>query len=114
MSAAKFWIAITGVGSLSAMLGCGPATPTREKPTSDEIRQMRAQVEAEKPAAPSRPQAVAMAASVYRPWGVKETAVDALGRIGEVAVAPLMRALSDADPRRARKPRGAVADWAAR
>jgi len=70
----------------------------REKPTSDEIRQMRAQVEAEKPAQ-AVPQTVASAPIVYRPWGVKETAVDALGRIGEVAVAPLIQALSDSDPR---------------
>jgi HEAT repeat protein len=67
----------------------------REKPTSDEIRQMRAQVEAEQPAAPSASQA---ASSIYRPWGVKETAVDALGRIGEVAVVPLIQALADPDP----------------
>ena len=92
--------------AVAALCGCGDSTPSKDKPTSDEIRQMRAQFEPEKTAEPT----VVVAASptfpaqpsgaqLYHPWGVKETAVDALGRIGEGAVPNLIDALSASDPR---------------
>ncbi len=86
-----------------ALSGCGQAAPEKPKPTVKEILAARASVEAEKPSQPATistttaPAGVSL--SLYRSWGVKETAVDALGRIGEAAVPQLIAALSDADPR---------------
>ncbi len=92
--ALSFLLAITLVMSA----GCGPMTATKEKPTADEIRQIQATVETQKPALAMTP-APSLQQQIFRPWGVKETAVDALGRIGASAVPTLITALSDANPR---------------
>jgi HEAT repeat protein len=42
---------------------------------------------------------VSKSETMYRPWGIKETAVDALGRIGGNAVPTLISTLNDPNPR---------------
>ncbi|HEY1601981.1 MAG TPA: HEAT repeat domain-containing protein [Pirellulales bacterium] len=93
-------VAVLATVTIAAALtsaGCGQIAAVKEKPTTDEIRQIQATVEAQKPALDATPSITQQA--IYRPWGVKETAVDALGRIGESAVPTLITALSDANPR---------------
>jgi len=80
-----------------AASGCGNAPESRGKPDQKEMQQIRASVEPDKP-----PQSLIPTLNlqtVYQPWGVKETAVDALGRIGAGAVPPLIAALHDPNPR---------------
>ncbi len=77
--------------------GCGKATSDKGKTDLDEMRQMQAVVET--PAAESVGSAAWMMPNLYRPWGIKETAVDALGRIGENAVPTLISTLNDPNPR---------------
>ncbi|HEY4312630.1 MAG TPA: HEAT repeat domain-containing protein [Pirellulales bacterium] len=77
--------------------GCGKATSDKGKPTSDEMRQMQAVAEAPRQNLLA-PQPGLMP-NLYRPWGIKETAVDALGRIGENAVPTLISTLNDPNPR---------------
>lgn len=77
--------------------GCGKAASTKGKPTVDEMKQMQAMVETP-PVNPLAPPPGRME-NVYRPWGIKETAVDALGRIGGNAVPTLISTLNDPNPR---------------
>lgn len=99
------WVLAVLAALAIALSGCGQAAPEKPKPTVEEIRAARASVEVEKPVQPpmistttqSVPSGVTL--SLYRSWGVKETAVDALGRIGAAAVPELTAALSDTDPR---------------
>jgi hypothetical protein len=86
------------VVTLVATGGCGQQTATREKPTEDEIRQLQAKVDPPKPMQPFATPAPSSADPLHRQWGVKETAVDALGRIGEGAVPTLIQTLSYQDP----------------
>ncbi|MES1213802.1 MAG: HEAT repeat domain-containing protein [Singulisphaera sp.] len=81
-----------------AATGCGRATSSKGKPTTDEMRQMQAAVETP-PVNPFAPPPGRSPDNVYRPWGIKETAVDALGRIGNNAVPTLITTLNDANPR---------------
>ncbi len=98
------WVLALVAALLVALSGCGEVSPEKPKPTVEEIRAARAGVEVEKPGQTPMintttqvmPSGVSL--SFYRSWGVKETAVDALGRIGEAAVPQLIAALSDADP----------------
>lgn len=85
-------------------LGCGQQTAVKEKPSQDEIRQL--QTVADRGSAPAAAPTAAPTTSMrvgleplHRQWGIKETAVDALGRIGEGAVPTLISALSNSDPR---------------
>ncbi|HVU87244.1 MAG TPA: HEAT repeat domain-containing protein [Pirellulales bacterium] len=78
-------------------LGCGHAAPSKAKPTADEMKQMQAMVETP-PVNPLAPLSE-RAENAYRPWGIKETAVDALGRIGTQAVPTLVKTLDDPNPR---------------
>ncbi len=85
-------------GSVSvAGYGCGNAPESRGKPDQKEMQQIRASVEPNKPPQSLIPPLNLQTA--YQPWGVKETAVDALGRIGPSAVPPLVATLSDPNPR---------------
>ena len=89
---------------LCCCLGCGEQVAVKDKPTQDEIRQLSAA--SDHSATPAAAPATAMTPSVragleplHRQWGIKETAVDALGRIGEGAVPTLITALTNPDPR---------------
>ncbi len=87
--------------------GCGHAAPSKGKPTADEMKQMQAMVETP-PVNPLAPLSE-RAENAYRPWGIKETAVDALGRIGQNAVPTLVNTLSDPNPRVLREAARALA-----
>jgi HEAT repeat protein len=90
-------LVVLATGAL-AISGCGQGAAMKEKPTPDEIRQIQATVDTQKPVLDATPSSITQQA-IFRPWGVKETAVDALGRIGESAVPTLITALSDSNPR---------------
>jgi HEAT repeat protein len=85
------------LGFAVTAIGCGKAVPSKGKPTADEMKQMQAMVETP-PINPLAPPPGRME-NIYRPWGIKETAVDALGRIGGQAVPTLVNTLNDPNPR---------------
>ncbi len=77
--------------------GCfGSKTSTSGPPSNEEIVKLRANQRQESPT-PS-PSMRAIAALPIREWGIRETAVDAIARIGEPAVPVLVQSLSDPDP----------------
>ncbi len=91
------WLLALLLAGTTALVGCGRTPTGKAKPTTDELRQIQAAVEPPK-VNPLAPLANSVE-NLYRPWGIKETAVDALGRIGENAVPTLITTLNDANPR---------------
>jgi HEAT repeat protein len=88
---------LTLVPVLVLVAGCfGPTTTTSGPPSADEIQNLRANQRQEPP--PLSPSMRAVAALPIREWGIRETAVDAIARIGEPAVPVLVQSLSDPDP----------------
>lgn len=84
--------------ALAPVAGCGESAPLT-KPTDAEIKQLRATAEGGMPAASgSALPLFQMPTMGYRDWTVKETAVDALARIGASSVPALMDALKDPNP----------------
>jgi len=88
--------ALLFLGGLAvAAVGCTDSSTTASGPTAEQIKQLRAsQPQEHTPSAISQ----ALAGIPVRPWGVRETAVDAIARIGEPAVPVLIQSLSDPDP----------------
>jgi len=88
---------------MAPLAGCGEKTAL-EKPTDAELKQMRASAQAVQTGAGNTLDSKTgtplfqFPGMAYRDWTVKETAVDALARIGESAVPVLIEALSDPNP----------------
>ncbi len=81
--------------ALMSVAGCGvgPRSVARPKPTAEEIREMqRALARSEAPPLARQPM------PLVREWTVKETAADALARIGEPAIPQLAELLDDPNP----------------
>ncbi|MCL6503377.1 MAG: HEAT repeat domain-containing protein [Pirellulales bacterium] len=73
--------------------GVGPRSVAKPKPTAEEIRELqRALARSEAPSLPRRTQ------PLVREWTVKETAADALARIGKAAIPQLMELLDEPNP----------------
>jgi len=84
--------------ALAPLTGCSESTPPA-KPTDAEIKQLRATAEGGMPSQASNPFPVFQLPTMgYRDWTVKETAVDALARIGASSVPALIDALKDPSP----------------
>jgi HEAT repeat protein len=92
---ANRWALVLLGGVAATAAGCTNSSTTASGPTAEQIKQLRASQPQEQ--GPS-PVAQALAAIPIRQWGVKETAVDAIARIGEPAVPALIQSLSDPDP----------------
>ena len=77
----------------AAGCGMGPRSIARPKPTAEEIRELqRALAQNEAPSLTRQPM------PLVREWTVKETAADALARIGEPAIPQLTGLLDDPNP----------------
>jgi len=84
------------VALAATVAGCtGSSTSNGSGPSADEIKHLRTNQAQEQ--TPS-PVARALASIPIRQWGVRETAVDAIARIGAPAVPALIQSLSDPDP----------------
>ncbi|HEY2841241.1 MAG TPA: HEAT repeat domain-containing protein [Pirellulales bacterium] len=84
--------------ALAPVAGCGEAAPP-PKPTAAEIKELRATADVSAPAGPGFTMPTfQMPGMAHRAWTVKETAVDALARIGNMAVPALIDALNDPNP----------------
>lgn len=84
--------------ALAPLTGCSESAPPA-KPTDAEIKQLRATAEGGMPSQASTPFPVFQLPTMgYRDWTVKETAVDALARIGASSVPALIDALKDPSP----------------
>lgn len=86
------------VFALGPVAGCGEST-VPPKPTDAEIKELRAQAAPGMPVSAVSPLPMFQMPTIgYRDWSVKETAVDALARIGASSVPALIDALSDPSP----------------
>ena len=84
--------------ALAPIAGCGESAPPT-KPTDAEIKEFRASAEGGMPASSGSAFPMFQLPTMgYRDWTVKETAVDALARIGASSVPALIDALKDPNP----------------
>lgn len=111
------WALFIGLALAPAgMFGCGKGRTPRlpemslpPKPSPQQIAEARKEVREPEPAPLFPPLPSLMELPAFKEWGVRETAADALARIGTAAVPALIDALHDPNPDVRSRAAGAIA-----